>query len=84
MPEYTGIRAELSRALEEAVEAYVAKTGQPDAEDVFGPVENIGRQFAIELLRDYGGLHPNSPEYADELRRTEERLIDGALRTALS
>jgi hypothetical protein len=84
MPEYTGVRADLSRALEEAVEAYVAKTGKPDAEDVFGTVENIGRQFAIELLRDTSVAEPNSAEYADELQRTEERLIDGALQAALS
>ena len=84
MPEYTGVRAELSKKLEEAVEAYVAKTGEPDAEEVFGTVDNIGRQFAVELLRDYGGLNPNSTEYAEELRRTKERLIDGALQTALS
>jgi hypothetical protein len=84
MPEYTGVRAELSKALEEAVEVYVAKTGEPDAEEVLGTVDNIGRQFAIELLRDYAGLNPKSTEYADELRRTKERLIDGALQTALS
>jgi hypothetical protein len=84
MPEYTGVRADLSRALEEAVEEYVAKTGQPEAEDVFGTVENTGRKFAIELLSDTSVADPNSAEYADELRRTKERLIDGALQAALS
>jgi len=84
VPEYIGVRAELSKLLEEAVEEYVARTGSPDAEEVFGTVDNIGRQFAIELLRGTTVADPNSADYQEELRRTKDRLIEGALRTALS
>jgi len=84
VPEYTSVRAELSKSLEEAVEEYVARTGSPDVEEVFETVDNIGRRFAIELLRDTTVADPNSADYQEELRRTKDRLIEGALRTALS